>query len=69
MVFLFFRRDFMEILVGDKCNLLEVTNSGRVAAVLSYIVVCLCAVSPHANLCHKYISLGSHVAHMFPAQT
>ena len=27
-------------------------------------VVCLCAESPYAILCHKYISLGSQVAHM-----
>ena len=42
--------------------------TSRSSVVHTFVVhtfVCLCAVSPHANLCHKYISLGSQVAHMF----
>lgn len=54
--------------VGDTCNLLEVTNSGRVAAGLS-IHLSVCAQNLKYILCHKYISLGSEVAHRIPAQT
>ena len=56
-------------MVGDKCNLLEITNSGCVAAVLSYIVVCLracatCHFVPHAITLLFVCARVSYICHL-----